>query len=66
MIFNEIQHWAEKKQQEYKFDETITGSNPPLISKYLYFGEDLVGVGQDTSSRKAKIKCAKNALENLR
>ena len=37
-----------------------------VIIKYLYFGEDLVGIGQDLSARTAKLKCAMDALVNLR
>ena len=32
----------------------------------MYFGKDLVGIGCDVSARQAKLKCARDAIENLR
>jgi hypothetical protein len=33
--------------------------------KHLYFGEDLVGIGEGNTQRQAKINCAREALKNL-
>jgi len=35
------------------------------VRKFLYFGEDLVGVAEDESARQAKIKCAKEGIKNV-
>ena len=35
------------------------------MTKYLYFNDDLVGIGSDMSARQAKLKCALDALSNL-
>ena len=33
--------------------------------KHLYFGEDLVGIGEGSTQRQSKINCARDALINL-
>ena len=40
---------------EYKFESAEANG---LARKYFYFGDKLVGIGEDSSPRQAKIKAA--------
>jgi dsRNA-specific ribonuclease len=63
-LFSKLQKWANIKNLTYRFDDVI--SSDQVITKYCYFGDDLVGIGVDASARKAKIKCVEHALDNLK
>ena len=63
-IFEKISNYAKVKNKDYRFEE-VPGSHG-IVIKYLYFGEDLVGIGQDLSARTAKLRCAIDALSNLK
>ena len=64
-VFVQVQHWANLKQKDYEFKDGVS-DKPGEVKKMLYIGEDLVGIGQDSSARQAKIKCARNAIQNLK
>lgn len=63
-IFEKVANYAQVRNKDYKFEE-VPGSHGTVI-KYLYFGDDLVGIGQDLSARTAKLRCAIDALANLK
>ena len=63
-IFDKIATYAEVRQKVYRFEE-VPGNNGSVV-KHLYFDEDLVGIGRDISARTAKLRCAINALSNLK
>eukprot|EP00347_Sterkiella_histriomuscorum_P018458 403345443 len=64
LIFKKIQEWADQKKQKYVFQDAPCDTQG-WFKKQLYFENDLLGVGEATTQRKAKILCAKQALENL-
>ncbi len=65
-MFQKIQEWAERKGVKYEFQTkpSFDDSDNHHI-KHLYFGEDLVGIGEGNTQRQAKINCAREALKNL-
>jgi dsRNA-specific ribonuclease len=51
----------------FRFDDGfIEKINPEEFKKYLYIGTKLYGIGKGNTYRKAKIECAKIALDNLK
>ena len=48
----------------YEFVDSAS-DKPGLFRKTLYIGNDLYGIGEGTTKRKAKIDCAREALKNL-
>lgn len=47
-IFEEVADLARQQQCDYKFD---TAELNGVVRKYFYFGDKLVGLGEDPSAR---------------
>ena len=63
-LYQQIHDWADTKGQSYRFEQAP--GRQGVCTKYLYFDDDLVGIGSDISARQAKLKCAIDALSNLK
>ena len=64
-VFEEVADLSRKHQIEYRFEQAESANG--MIRKYFYFGDKLVGVGDDqTSARQAKLKAAQQGVVNIK
>ncbi|TNV82965.1 hypothetical protein FGO68_gene2765 [Halteria grandinella] len=63
-VFEQLQSWATKRGITYEFTNA-PADNPGEYRRLLYFGKDLIGIGDGQTQRQAKINCARVALQNL-
>lgn len=62
-MYAELADLAKAQNVEYRFDQTERNG---MVRKLFYFGENLVGVGEDVSARQAKLKATVQGLDNIR